>query len=106
LSKNANQPFTGLAAQGFFNASYPNTSINPALTFADGGTITVNASKKLTVRGGAEITTDSFAFGRAGDIIIKAGDLALSGDGASNGKNASQSILAGNGGAHYDKRDG
>ena len=102
LSENAIPAFTGLAAQSAFNNTYPGTptnpALNPALTFADGGTLTVNASKKLTARGGAEITTDSFAFGRAGDIIINAGDLVLSRDGASTGSIASQSILAGNGG--------
>src|SRR5262249_48400193 len=84
--------------QSDFNPNYPRVSTNPALTFADGGTITVNATDKLTVRGGAEITTDSFAFGRAGNIIIHAGDMFLSRDGANSGAIASQSILAGNAG--------
>jgi filamentous hemagglutinin family protein len=99
LSESVGNPrFTGLAAQGAFNAAYSASNTNSALTLADSGTLTVNASKTLTVRGGAEITTDSFAFGRAGDITINAGDMVLSRDGATSGKIASQSILAGNGG--------
>ncbi len=107
LSGDNNPGFTGLAAQSFFSLFYsgipldpagPSVPLDPALTFADGGTLTVNAAKSLTVRGGAEITTDSFAFGRAGDIFINAGDMSLSRDGASKGAIASQSILAGNSG--------
>ena len=107
LSGDNNPGFTGLAAQSFLSPFYsgipldpagPGVPLDPALTFADGGTLTVNAAKSLTVRGGAEITTDSFAFGRAGDIFINAGDMSLSRDGASKGAIASQSILAGNSG--------
>ena len=107
LSGDNNPGFTGLAAQSFFSPFYsgipldpagPGVPLDPTLTFADGGTLTVNAAKSLTVRGGAEITTDSFAFGRAGDIFINAGDMSLSRDGASKGAIASQSILAGNSG--------
>jgi filamentous hemagglutinin family protein len=98
LSGDNNPGFTGLAAQSAFSPFYPGVSLDPALTFGDGGTLTVNAAKSLTVRGGAEITTDSFAFGRAGDIVINAGDMSLSRDGAATGAIASQSILAGNAG--------
>ncbi len=96
--------FTGLAAQstfhnGFATEGHPDP-FNPALTNGDGGTITVNATgpSGLVVRGGAEISTDSFAFGRGGDVIVNTSEAVLSRDGANFGKIATQSVLAGNSG--------
>ena len=85
--------FTGVAAQGFFHPLYPGV-VNPNLTVADGGAITINA-RTLNVHGSnTGITTDSRTFGRSGDITVQAGDIFLS-----NGAQiAAQSILAGNSG--------
>ncbi|MGH8615165.1 MAG: filamentous hemagglutinin N-terminal domain-containing protein [Gammaproteobacteria bacterium] len=104
LSGEGNPGFTGLAAQstfhpGFAREGHPDP-FNPALTKGDGGSITVNATGPggVVVRGGAEISTDSFAFGRGGDVIVNTSEAVLSRDGANFGKIATQSVLAGNSG--------
>lgn len=87
---------TGLLAQGLFHPLYTSgASVDPALTLADSGTITVNAAQSLTVNGGAQITTDSLNFGRSEDITINAGDMMLSGRGS---VIAAQSLFAGDSG--------
>jgi len=90
---------TGLAAQATFHPGYFNSSIDPALTYADSGSITVNASDYLRITGGAAISTESTAFGRGGDITINAGDVLLQGTGqAEGGAISAQTLLAGDAG--------
>jgi filamentous hemagglutinin family protein len=90
---------TGLAAQATFHPSYFHSSIDPALTYADSGSITVNASDYLRLSGGAAISTESTAFGRGGDITINAGDVLLQGTGqAEGGAISAQTLLAGDAG--------
>ena len=88
--------FTGLTTQSDFHPAYPRIA-DPRLTNGEGGTLTVNADT-LTMKRGANITADSFAFGNAGDIIINVRDLFLSRDGATTGSIATQSTLAGDAG--------
>jgi len=104
LSGEGNSGFTGLTAQSDFHPGlndmkHPD-NFNYALTKADGGSITVNATGPggLVVRGGAEINTNSFAFGRGGDVIVNTSDAVLSRDGANIGAIATLSVLAGNSG--------
>jgi filamentous hemagglutinin family protein len=105
LSGEGNPGFTGIASQSNFNPGLAGEShpdpFNPALSQADGGSINITATGagNLIVREGAEISADSFALGRGGDISITAGDIALSRDGADTGVIAAQSILAGDAGA-------
>jgi filamentous hemagglutinin family protein len=87
---------TGLAAQATFHPIYGN-SFNPVLTFADGGSITVNAARMLSISGGATIGTESSGFGRGGDISVNAGNVSLVGTGT-RGAITSQSLLAGDAG--------
>jgi filamentous hemagglutinin family protein len=105
----ANTAFMGLAAQSAFHPGYANPeyvdsafpvdgAFNPDLTTADGGSIFVTATERLTVSDGAEISTDSFGFGKSGAINLQVGDLVLSKDGADTGKIAAQSALAGDAG--------
>ena len=54
---------------------------------------------------GANLTADSFAFGNAGNIIIKVRDLFLSRDGAKTGSIATQSTRAGDAGTITIKAD-
>jgi large exoprotein involved in heme utilization and adhesion len=98
---------TGLSAQAFFHSLYGQpdfetgsfaTAFLPSLQFADSGSITVNATGKLTMRGSAQITTDNFAFGKSGNITINAGDMLLVGAGTNTGAIAAQSRLAGQAG--------
>jgi filamentous hemagglutinin family protein len=91
---------TGLAAQGTFHPGYFKFSIDPALTFADSGNITVNASNTLSITGGAAISTESTAFGRGGDIILNAGNILLAGTGQAEGSGviSAQSLLGGDAG--------
>ena len=87
---------TGLLAQGLFHPLYKSGgSLDPALTLADSGTITVNAAQSLTMEGGAQITTDSRNFGRSANITINAGDMRLTDRG---GVIAAQSSFAGDSG--------
>lgn len=103
LSGEGTPAFTGIAGQSNFNnfyspaASQPDIRRDPRLTNADGATVTINVTGpgSLVVRGGAEISTDSFGLGRAGDIDIQATDIFLSRDGAATGLIASQSLFAG-----------
>lgn len=99
--------FTGLTAQAFFHPLYglPDfetgsfaTAFLPSLQFADSGSITVNATGTLTMRGSAQISTDNFAFGKSGNITINAGDMLLVGAGTNTGAIAAQSRLAGQAG--------
>jgi filamentous hemagglutinin family protein len=97
-----NPVFTGLAAQGTFHPTYGATagtaSFSELLTTADSGSITINATGKLTMLGAAGVTTDSLAFGRSGNVTINARDVLLVGAGANTGAIAAQSILAGSSG--------
>jgi large exoprotein involved in heme utilization and adhesion len=70
--------FTGIAGQTTFHPGWGEGgfSTDPALTSADGGTITLNVAGSLTLRQ-AEISTDARSLGRSGDITINAGDLFL-----------------------------
>ncbi|RPJ34778.1 MAG: filamentous hemagglutinin N-terminal domain-containing protein, partial [Planctomycetaceae bacterium] len=99
--------FTGLSAQASFHQLYGQpdfetgsfaTAFLPSLQFADSGSITVNATGKLTMRGSAQISTDNFAFGKSGNITINAGDMLLAGEGTNTGAIAAQSRLAGQAG--------
>jgi filamentous hemagglutinin family protein len=99
LTGSPSAPSTGLAAQATFAPAYFNSSIDPALTYADSGSITVNASDYLRISGGAAISTESTAFGRGGDIAITAGDVFLQGTGqAEGGAISAQTLLAGDAG--------
>ena len=93
--------FTGLTTQSRFHPAYLSNPSNPLtdarLTNGQAGTLTVNADT-LTIKRGANITADNFAFGKAGDIFIKVRDLFLSRDGATTGAISTQSILAGDAG--------
>jgi filamentous hemagglutinin family protein len=81
-------PFTGLAAQSFDSNAW---------IVVDAGSIDIEAGR-LEIRNGAEITTDSFAFGAGGDIFIVTDHLVASRDGATSGGITSQSALAGDAG--------
>ncbi len=91
---------TGLAAQANFHPLYGRAPqfFLPSLQLADSGSITVNATGKLTVRERAQISTDSFAFGKGGNIAINAGDMLLVGAGTNTASIAAQSALAGQSG--------
>ncbi len=82
LIGNNTTTLTGLASQAFFHNLYfkppPTGSIDPALSFAESGSITVNATNSLTVRNSARITTDSLSFGGSGDITVQAANIRLS----------------------------
>ena len=88
--------FTGLTTQSDFHPAYSRIA-DPRLANGEGGTLSMNADT-LTMKRGANITADSFAFGPAGDIIINVRDLFLSRDGAPTGSIATQSTLAGDAG--------
>ena len=96
---------TGLNASSTFSVvfgddtSVPNPFL-PDFTTGDAGTITVTANGPggLTVRGGASISTESRAFGQAGNIVINTTDINLSRDGMDFGAIASQSVFAGDAG--------
>src|SRR5262249_21080857 len=62
---------------------------------ADSGSITINATGKLTMLERAQVTTDSLAFGKSGAVTINARDVLLIGAGANTGAIAAQSLLAG-----------
>lgn len=97
---------TGLNASSNFNPAFGNlgpdlaVSFNPDLANGDAGTITVNATGPdgLTIKNGASISTESRAFGKAGDIVINTTDATLSRDGMAFGAIASQSAYAGDAG--------
>lgn len=101
LSGDGNPEPTGIFGQSNFNVPFYSAAAaqgirrDPRLTNGDGATVNVNASGTLTVRRGAEISNDSFAFGRAGDLNVQVGDALLSRDGAATGVIASQSLFAG-----------
>ena len=98
LSSDGNPSFTGLTAQATFHPNYGARVAAPfsePLTTADSGSITINATGKLTMLEGARVTTDSLAFGRSGAVTVNARDVLLVGDGANTGAIAAQSILAG-----------
>jgi filamentous hemagglutinin family protein len=97
LSGEGASRFTGLSTQSTFHTAYPEQSTSPLLTTAGGGKLTVNADT-LTMKKGANISSDSFAFGPSGDIEINVGDMFLSRDGAATGSIAAQSTLAGKAG--------
>jgi large exoprotein involved in heme utilization and adhesion len=87
---------TGLLAQGLFHPLFiSGASIDPVLTLSDSGTITINAAQNLTVKSGAQITTDSRSFGRSDDITINAGNMTLTDPGS---VIAAQSLFAGDSG--------
>ena len=96
---------TGLNASSTFSVvfgddtSVPNPFL-PDFTTGDAGNITVTANGPggLTVRGGASISTESRAFGQAGNIVINTTDINLSRDGMDFGAIASQSVFAGDAG--------
>ena len=95
---------TGLIASSTFGvlhgAFFDPLFFGMEVTNGDAGTITVNATGPggLSVHGGASISTESRAFGQAGDIIINASDIDLSRDGMAFGAIASQSAYAGDAG--------
>ncbi len=70
---------TGLVATSVFNPAYLTTSIDPALTFAESGSIEMNVSGRLLVRGAAEVTSASRSFGGSGSVDIRAGDIEITG---------------------------
>jgi len=100
LDSAGSSAFTGLAAQATFHPGYgqPGVPFLPSLQLADSGSITVNASGTLTVRGIAQISTDSFAFGKSGNVTVNAGEMLLVGAGLNTGGIFAQSALAGQSG--------
>ncbi|MCI0407001.1 MAG: hypothetical protein L0191_00315, partial [Acidobacteria bacterium] len=80
VSGNGAPGFTGLSAQGQFHPLFEVLS-DPELTFADAGSITVNAPGSVTVSD-AEISATSFAFGAGGNVTINTGNLSLSNNAA------------------------
>ncbi len=99
--------FSGITSASFVSPVFGNPDIpppfdpaNPELTFADAGSVTVNATGPggLTVRGGASINGESRTFGRGADITINASDIFLARDGMPFGSIASQSAYAGDAG--------
>ena len=99
LQPNGTPAFTGLAANGTFHPNYGAArvaapSLEP-LTTGDSGSITIHTTGKLTMLERAQVTTDSLAFGKSGNVTINARDVLLIGAGANTGAIAAQSILAG-----------
>jgi large exoprotein involved in heme utilization and adhesion len=94
----------GISAQNLVHPSAQNLvfpccdAIPPGLTFADAGSVTVNAAETVSVFGDALILTDSLGLGRGGDITINTGDLAVIGAGAETAGIKGQSAFAGNAG--------
>jgi filamentous hemagglutinin family protein len=88
---------TGLSAQANFFGDY-GFDFSPSLQLADSGSITVNATGTLTMRGIAQISTDNFAFGKSGNVTVNAGDMLLVGAGTNTGLISAQSSLAGQSG--------
>ncbi len=97
LSGDSTSNFTGIFSQGDFNPNYglAGAPFRSDFTLADSGPITINAIDKLTVVGGAQITSDSFAFGASSRITLNVGDALFSGQ---PGALAAQSLLAGTSG--------
>ena len=97
---------TSLSAQAFFNGDYGVAdetgsfakAFLPSLQLADSGSITVNATGTLTMRGIAQISTDNFAFGKSGNVTVNAADMLLIGAGPNTGLISAQSRLAGRAG--------
>jgi filamentous hemagglutinin family protein len=95
LSSDGNGSFTGLGAQGTFRTGVAAPFSDLRLTTPDSGSITIIATGKLTMLERAQVTTDSLAFGKSGNVTINARDVLLIGAGANTGAIAAQSILAG-----------
>jgi filamentous hemagglutinin family protein len=97
LSGDSTSAFTGIFSQGDFNPNYrmARAPFRSDFTLADSGPITINAIDKLTVVGGAQITSDSFALGASSKITLNVGDALFAGEGAL----AAQSLLAGTSGS-------
>jgi filamentous hemagglutinin family protein len=106
LDSAGSDQFTGLSAQAFFNGDYGladetgsfANAFLPSLQLVDSGSITVNATGTLTMRGSAQISSDNFALGRSGNVTVSAGDMLLVGAGANTGLISAQSRLAGKSG--------
>jgi filamentous hemagglutinin family protein len=106
LDSAGSDQFTGLSAQAFFHPDYGFAdetgsfakAFLPSLQLADSGSITVNATGTLTMRGSAQISSDNFAFGKSGNVTVNAGDMLLVGAGANTGLISAQSRLAGRAG--------
>src|SRR4029450_8144081 len=101
LSGDGNTGLTGLTTQSMVNPGFGGPTRpgpdNPGLGAADGGNLTVTAGN-LTLRGGGSITTDSFSFGDAGNLVVRTNNLFASRDGATSGSIATQSLIAGRSG--------
>jgi large exoprotein involved in heme utilization and adhesion len=95
LDSAGSDQFTGLSSQADFHGDYGFADFSPSLQLADSGSITVNATDTLTMRGSAQISTDNFAFGKSGNVTVNAGDMLLVGAGANTGLISAQSRLAG-----------
>jgi filamentous hemagglutinin family protein len=91
--------FEGIAVQGLVNLTYLDTQFGADVITANSGSISINATERLSVSGLGQITTDSRIFGNAGDITINAGDLLIEGTGDANSAFiGSQSALTGDSG--------
>src|SRR5262249_48030728 len=110
LSSDGSTRFTGISATSNFHPAYgapgPNNgpprpiAFSPFFQFADSASITINLTGNLIVLQNAQITTDSFAFGRAGAININATNMLLLGAGPnSTGVIAAQSERASDSGS-------
>ena len=92
--------FTGISVTSDFHPAYgaPEVPFFAFFQLADSGSVIVNAAGTLSVLGHAQITTDSFSFGKGGDLTINAGNVMLKGAGVNTGLIGSQSAFAGESG--------
>ncbi len=84
LASKGSSRFTGISATGTFHPAYGAGAarlFSPFFQFADSASVTINLTGNLTVQDNAQITTDSFAFGRSGAININAANMLFAGAG-------------------------
>src|SRR5262249_14979297 len=82
LSGNPNSTFTGIFSNNNFHPLFGQGDFQKETLLADSGPITINAIDKLTVVGGAGITSESFSFGARKVTLNVGGDVLFSGPGA------------------------
>jgi filamentous hemagglutinin family protein len=98
IDSEGSSQFTGINAVSEFHPAYNGGLPLPIFQFADSAMITINADESLSIQGNAQINSDSFSFGNAGNITINAGDMMLVGEGTNTGLIGSQSGFAGDSG--------
>jgi filamentous hemagglutinin family protein len=72
LDGSGSSDLTRITTSGVFHPAYP-AEVDPALTTASGGPITINATNDLVVRN-AQITSEGQSFGGSADINITSAD--------------------------------